>query len=238
MNFIKLVIPAVILSTAVLNAQDYTSYNELLKKYAKPSGVNYDAWSANTSDKAALDTVLGEWAKIDSSKLKMKDQAAFRINLYNASMVDVVLDHYPLESVTKIGKAFSIFDKNFVMTPKGKISLNSLEKKTLLRDFPDARVHLAVNCASISCPPLRNEAFEGNKLEAQLNEQAAKFADSDHAVIVKGSTAYYSELFNWYASDFKTQNPATFLNKYRTKKLSTTLKKDWIKYDWGLNTAK
>jgi len=154
-------------------------------------------------------------------------------------MIDVALDNYPLSTVTKIGKKdFAIFDANIIKTPTGTISLNTLEKKTLLKDFPDARVHFAVNCASVSCPPLRNEAFTGAELEKQLTEQSVKFANSNHAVQISGSTAKYSELFNWYSADFKTKNPATYLNKYRSSKIKTSSKIDWIKYDWNLNQSK
>ena len=227
-----------LLALSQVNAQEYTEYNTLLKKYVNNTGVKYKAWAANSADKKALDTLLQEWAKIDANKLSKNDQAAFRINLYNAAMVDVVLDRYPLKSVAKIGADFSIFKSNIIQTPQGKISLDTLEKKTLLRDFPDARIHFAVNCASVSCPPLRAEAYTGKKLEEQLNAQSKLFANSKHAVQVSGNTAKYSELFNWYQKDFKTSNPATYLNKFRTNKLSTGLKKSWIKYDWNLNESK
>lgn len=220
------------------SAHEIEAYEKLLKKYVKPTGVEYADWAKNAEDKAALDTILKDWSKIHTKDLSKNEKAAFRINLYNAAMVDVVLDRYPLESVTKIGKAFSIFDDNIITTPAGEISLNQLEKKQLLKDFPDGRVHFAVNCASISCPPLRAEAFVASKLEKQLDEQAKLFADSSHAVQVSGSTAKYSELFNWYKGDFKTENPAIYLNKFKSDKLSTSLKVSWIKYDWGLNKAK
>ena len=232
-----------ILSLALLgalnaSAHEVAAYEELLKKYVKPTGVEYKQWHSNSADKAALDKILSDWSKVKTEDLSKAEKAAFRINLYNAVMVDVVLDRYPLDSVTKIGKAFSIFDDAIIATPSGKISLNQLEKKQLLKDFPDGRLHFAVNCASVSCPPLRAEAFVASKLEAQLDEQAKLFANSKHAVQVNGSTAKYSELFNWYKGDFKTDNPAIYLNKFRTEKLKTSLKVSWIKYDWGLNKAK
>jgi len=238
MKLSKLILTLSLLSAAPLHAQDYQAYNELLTKYAHPSGVDYKSWSKDKQDLAKLESVITAWSKIDSNKLSSKNKAAFRINIYNANMIDAALDHYPLKSVTKIGADFSIFDKKFIKTPSGTISLNTLEKKTLLRDFPDGRIHFAVNCASVSCPPLRNEAYTGSELEKQLSDQAVKFANSNHAVQTKGSTAKYSELFNWYASDFKTKNPATYLNKFRSSKLSTSLKVDWIKYDWNLNQSK
>ena len=220
-------------------AQNTSSYEVLLKKYAAADGVHYEKWAASKTDKQALDNILKDWSKIDATKLTKDEKAAFRINLYNAAMLDVVLDNYPLKSVTKLGKKeFAIFDDKIIATPDGKISLNTLEKKQLIKDFPDARIHFAVNCASISCPPLRNEPFDAKKLEKQLNEQAKTFADSDKAVQISGSTVKYSELFNWYSADFGTKEPAVYLNKFRTEKVSTKSKVNWIKYDWNLNAAK
>ncbi len=216
-----------------------SEYGALLKKYTTPSGVRYRAWHGNATDMARLKIVLKRMAKVNARSLGKNDRAAFRINLYNASMLNVVLDNYPLKTVTKIGFfPFSVFKKNHVSTSRGKISLNTLEKKQLLVDFPDSRVHFAVNCASRSCPPLRSDIYTGGKLNAQLNEQAQHFADSREAVYIKGNTAYYSELFKWYAKDFKTSNPAKVLNKYRSKKLSSRLSTNWQKYDWSLNLAK
>lgn len=238
MKTLTLFLGAVTLGLSNLHAQDYTTYDALLKKYVSPDGVNYSAWSKNSTDKASLEKILKDWSKVQSKRLSKNDKAAFRINLYNAAMIDVVLDRYPIDSVTTIGQRFSIFQKNIIATPSGNISLDTLEKKTLFRDFPDGRIHFAVNCASVSCPPLRAEAFVGKELDRQLDEQAKQFANSKHAVQVSGSTAKYSELFNWYSKDFKTTNPAIYINKYRTSKLKTSLKKDWIKYDWSLNKSK
>ncbi|MGJ8655466.1 MAG: DUF547 domain-containing protein [Akkermansiaceae bacterium] len=236
-------LPAIIsiisISALSASAQAYSNYNTLLKKYAKADGVNYKSWAANTADKKELDKLLAQWSKVDSTKLAKKEQAAFRINLYNAAMLDTVLDHYPLKSVTKLGaKEFAIFDAKIIKTPNGTISLNTLEKKVLLKDFHDPRIHFAVNCASVSCPPLRSEAFNAGDLESQLNEQAIQFSNSSRAVVMSGSNAKYSQLFQWYEKDFGTKNPAIYLNKFRTKKLNTKTDISWIPYNWDLNEAK
>lgn len=235
---LQLCIVSLFTASATLQAQDYTNYNKLLKKHVKKDGINYKKWFDTAADKEALKTILSEWSKVDGSKLVKNQQAAFRTNLYNAAMIQVVLDNYPLKSVTALGKPFSIFDKALIQTPSGKISLNTLEKKRLLKDLPDARLHFAINCASVSCPPLRAEAYTAEALEAQLTEQATQFANSQHAVQIEGKTAKYSELFNWYAKDFGTTDPASYLNTFRSKAIDSKLKKSWIKYDWNLNASK
>ena len=233
----KLALLTLTLLSLCVSAQDYTSYNQLLAKYAKVNGVDYKTWVANKSDKESINQILKDWSVIDRAKLSKNERAAFRINLYNAAMASVVLKKYPLKSVTKIGIPFSVFKRSFIATPAGKISLDTLEKKQLLKDFPDPRVHFAVNCASVSCPPLRNQAFTGPELDRQLNEQAKQFVSSKHAVRIKGGTAEYSSLFDWYKKDFGSSNPAEIINKYSDKKISTKLKVKWIKYDWNLNES-
>ena len=220
-----------------VSAQDYSGYNHLLAKYAKVNGVDYKTWAGNKSDKESLDGILKDWSTVDLTKLGKNERAAFRINLYNAAMASVVLEKYPLKSVTKIGIPFSVFKRPFIATSAGKVSLDTLEKKQLLKDFPDPRVHFAVNCASVSCPPLRNDAYVGSKLDQQLTQQAKLFVTSKHAVRVNGNTAEYSSLFDWYKKDFGSSNPAEIINKYSDKKISTKLKIQWIKYDWNLNEA-
>lgn len=234
---LKLVAMTAAMVVTTASAQDYSSYGGLLKKYVRAGGVDYAGWAASAPDQAALDAVLADWARVDARKLGKADRAAFRINLYNAAMLDVVLDRYPLKSVTKIGLPFSIFKKRIIATPSGKISFDTLEKKQLLGDYPDARVHFAVNCASVSCPPLAVRPYVGKTLDHQLTAAARHFANSRHAVRVEGGTAYYSELFKWYADDFGTDDPSVYLNKYRTDKLPSGLKVKYQDYDWGLNAA-
>lgn len=225
---------SLLLSTYVLG-QEYAGYNQLLEKYHHPQGVDYSQWKAAEADCVSLKSILKQWSKIDSTTLPSRQQAAFRINLYNAAMIDIVLDHYPLKSVTKIGIPFSIFKKKCIVTPTGVISLDHLEKRQLLADFPDYRVHFAVNCASVSCPPLRAEAYIAERLEAQLEEQAKLFLTSSHAYQLRSGTPYYSPLFKWYKKDFGTSDPAQIINKHREEKVATSTQISWLTYDWRLN---
>ena len=46
-------------------------------------------------------------------------------------------------------------------------------RRTSIRQkFGEPRVHVALNCASKSCPPLNREAFRGDKLDRQLEKLA------------------------------------------------------------------
>jgi hypothetical protein len=224
---------------SVWAAPDYSGYARLLDAYVSEGGVDYNTWAGNANDVAALDQFLGEMSAVKIADLSPSEQKAFYINLYNAGMLQAVFRNYPLKSVKQIGfLPFSIFKKNFIRLGDRKLSLDTIEKEILLKDYFDPRIHFAVNCASESCPPLRAEPYCGPHLDAQLDEQTRLFAESPRAARVDSQRKRiaFSELFKWYADDFGVENPAAFLNRYRKVLLPLDYAKDWIDYDWSLNS--
>jgi len=229
-----------LLSWSSLAAVEYDQYARLLETYVEDSGVDYDGWFENKDDLAALDAVVDHFAEVDVAKLDRDAQEAFYINLYNAAMLQIVFENYPVESVTEIGaNPFDVFKDKFIKQGDRVLSLDDVEKGILLVDYFDPRIHFAVNCASESCPPLRTEPFTGEQLEAQLEEQTCLFAESSRAARVsdRSKRTVYSELFNWYDKDFEGDNPAGYLNRYRDEPLPLDYETGWIKYDWALNIA-
>ena len=220
---------------------DYSDYERLLKTYVADDGVCYMAWAENDEDVAALQEFVTQLGQTDIGLLSEADQAAMYINLYNAAMLQVALENYPIKSVKTIGiLPFSVFKKDFVELADRKVSLDDIEKGILLKQYFDPRIHFAVNCASESCPPLRAEPFVGDRLDEQLEAQTRLFAESGRAARVDEDTKRiaYSELFKWYAGDFAVKNPADYLNRYREAALPTNYSVDWIPYDWALNEKK
>jgi len=225
---------------AVLAEPDYEQYGNLLEKYVTPAGVLYAEWYESPEDRTALKLIVGEWSMIDPAVLSRPQATAFLINLYNAAMIDMVLDEYPLDSVRDIGfSPFGVFRRDLISLNGEKVSLDEIEKEMLLKDYFDPRIHFAVNCASVSCPALRPEPYRGGELDRQLEEQTRAFAGSPHAARVgpDGGTTFYSELFKWYADDFPGNDPAEYLNRYREETLPVGNEIDWIDYDWSLNEA-
>ena len=155
--------------------------------------------------------------------------------LYNTAVVYGVLKKYPLRSVMKI-KGVRFFQLSFYLNNK-RISIDELEKKIILPIFKEPLVHFVLNCASYSCPPLRNRAYTGKKLKSQLVKQTKlylknkEFARFD----AKNKTLHIIELFKWYKSDlgdarlfYKRYGPGApkNLNSYKIK---------FISYNWNLN---
>ncbi|MFQ3223791.1 MAG: hypothetical protein ACI8Z5_000030 [Lentimonas sp.] len=239
---LRLMIGACLLCGISLRAApDYSTYARLLQTYVAEDGVRYEAWAKHARDVGALGAVVAELGQADLAALSTGEQKALYINLYNAAMLQVVFEHYPIKSVKEIGLLpFSVFKQKFISLGGKQVSLNAVEKEILLKQYFDPRIHFAVNCASGSCPPLRAEPYVGERLKVQLNEQTRLFAESDRAAQVdtKEKETAYSELFKWYADDFDVKSPAEFLNRYREENLPVHHSVQWIDYDWSLNQAK
>jgi hypothetical protein len=89
----------------------------------------------------------------------------------------------------------------------GKVSLDDIEHEMLRQRgrYDDPRVHFAVNCASIGCPALREEAFVAERLDAQLDEQALRFMSdrTRNRYNAQRGRLELSKIFDWYGEDFR-----------------------------------
>lgn len=216
-------------------------YDALLKKYVSGSGVRYAAWKASAADMAALAKVVAAIGAENPSSLGRNDKLAFYINAYNAWMIHLVLEKYPLKSVRDYAALFGIFTSKNIRLGGEKISLNYLEKDLILKGLGEPRAHFAVNCASRSCPVLIPAAYNGATIDAVLNERAKAFTANPLGVQLAkdGKTAQISSIFKWYDADFKPAGgPVAFINKYRAQPLPAGVKVEFQDYDWGLNEAK
>jgi len=224
------------------------TYDQLVRKYAsmepKTRGVRYKDWKANAGDMAALRNVLDQWAKVDPRQLSGTARQAFYINLYNATILEIALRHYPIKTVTTIGKNqgekdFSIFSKPVVRLNGKKITLNELEQKVLMSQFPDERNHFAVNCASASCPPLANFAYEGKYLEDQIKFVTQKFISSSQAFKINSDKRQiqYSKIFEWYKQDFEPESAHRYISRRLEEYFPPDYEEIWMDYDWSLNDA-
>jgi len=219
---------------------NYADYARLLDDYVVDGQVRYEAWSKTELDLDILDNVLARFAEVDPAALASDERKAFYINLYNAAMVRAVLDAWPVDSVADIGpEKFSVFKQPFIELQGDRLSLDDVEKGILLETFDDPRIHFAVNCASASCPPLIDEPYRGEGLDALLDERTRAFARSRRAARVdrENGEIRYSALFKWYPDDFGVDNPAAYLNRYRDDALPLDYTVAWIPYDWSVNAA-
>jgi hypothetical protein len=173
-----------------------------------------------------------------------EEQMAFWINAYNAFTVKLIIDNYPVSSIKDIKKGIafvnSVWDIQFIHIGGDTYDLNNIEHSILRSKFKDARIHAAINCASYSCPALRDEAYTAAKLDAQLTDAMRKFVNDPRRNKVSAKKAEISEIFKWFRKDF-TRDAGTvrdFLNRYADKKLDANGRITHIDYDWKLNESK
>ena len=216
-------------------------YDVLLKKYVSGSGVRYSAWKASAADMAALDKVVAAIGSENPSALGRNDKLAFYINAYNAWIIHLVLEKYPIKSVRDYAALFGIFTGKNIQLGGEKISLNHLEKDLVLKGIGEARAHFALNCASRSCPVLIPAAYSGATLDKVLDERAKAYTTNPLGVSAgkDGKSASLSSIFKWNDADFKSAGgPVAFINKYRPTPFPADVKVDFQEYDWSLNETK
>lgn len=219
---------------------DNRIYAALLKKYVKNSHVNYDGFK---QDERLLNEYLAILSHANVKLLSEKSRFAFYINAYNAFTIKLVLTKYPgINSIKETGSFFSNpWNQKFISLQGKTITLDHIEHKILRPKFKDPRVHFAINCASKSCPPLRDEPYEGQTLENQLNDQAESFINDKKNTFIKQGTLFASKIFKWFEADF-SDTPLLFIRRYATGELKEQLdssgeniKIDYLDYDWTLN---
>ncbi|GAA4312593.1 DUF547 domain-containing protein [Pontixanthobacter gangjinensis] len=218
----------------VQNKVDHGIWNGLLQRHVDKDGmVNYSGFK---KDREKLD----EYLKLLSSKKpddswKTSELLAYYINLYNAYTVDLILRNYPVKSIKDIDGAWT---REFVKVGDTEISLGGIEN-SLLRKMNEPRIHFAINCASISCPKLLNEAYTAGKIESQLDKVTREFINSDKNVISKNAVKL-SKIFDWYKGDF-TENGRSlidYINQYSETRIDPDAKVSFREYNWELNDSK
>jgi hypothetical protein len=245
-GIVRLALPIVgLLFFSVVPAQagaaaDNRIFTELLTQYTHNGIVDYAGFK---KEEARLDAYLDVLAGVDPNALARDDRFAFYANAYNAWTIKLILTGYPgVKSIKDLGSFFkSPWKKKFVKLGGAVISLDHIEHDILRPQFKDPRVHMAVNCASKSCPPLWGKPFTGSHLDVQLDAAARNFINNPGFNRLEGSTLYVSRIFKWFSEDFD-DDIIGFFEKYATGKLRSkiqanraSLEVEYLDYDWSLN---
>jgi hypothetical protein len=227
-------------------------FTDVLAEYVADGTVDY----RDLCEDDRLGTYIAHLASTDPDGIVDDDaRLAFWINAYNAYTLKIICDNYPVESIKDLHTGGQIvahvikktaWDKRFVVIGGETFSLNDVEHKIIRPRFEDPRAHYALVCAAKSCPPLRSEAYEGDKLDAQLNDQGRVFfADptKNHFDREK-KIAYLSKIMDWYSGDFGENDEELLLaiTRFLPDELVENIRSNpgaWkikhTKYDWNLN---
>lgn len=254
-------------SSSEATGLDMKDYADVLSTYVNDKGmVDYRGLQSN---RAILDRYAASMARLDPKVYEAwseKQKIAFWINAYNSLTLRVIIDHYPIKSggflsgirfpKNSIRQIPGVWDKIEHAVMGRKMTLDAIEHETLRKQFDEPRIHVALVCAAMGCPPLRNEPYTGDRLDDQLEDQSRKFLRNPKKFrIDRGSnTVYLSSIFEWFGGDFSNQYQTNgfsqadasarpvleFISRHVGDGDSQYLKKhkyriDYLDYDWSLN---
>ena len=244
----------------------YRSLARVLGRHV--AGIRVD-YAALQQQRAALDAVVTEIGQVDGQDFDTwtdDEQIAYWINAYNVFTLQAVVDNYPVDggwlSFLRFAPRNSIKQISGVWTDlrwpaAGEaMTLDEIEHGTLRVLYDEPRIHFAVNCAAVSCPPLRAEPYVARRLDRQLVLAARDFLASDHGLQVEDGALGVSSLLDWYGEDFvdefahlvdapgsaKSRAILGLIATYgpsAASRLAQTgdVKIGFLDYDWGLNDA-
>ncbi len=214
-------------------------WNTLLKQHVSTSGnVNYKGFIEDSLQ-------LNQYLQLLSNRppnenWNSNEQLAYWINVYNAFTVQLIVQHYPVQSIKNIAGDIpminSPWDIKFFTIGGNEFDLNTVEHEILRKKFNEPRIHFAINCASVSCPKLLNEAYLAEKLEQQLNDQAMDFVNDLEKNNFSEIPVKVSKIFSWFEKDFtKKTTLIAYLNQFLDKKIAEDIEVQYMDYNWNLN---
>ena len=221
-------------------------FNGVLKQFVKDARVDYAGLKAQPGE---LNRYLETLAQIPPAEFEQwpeNERLACLINLYNATTLKLIVDNYPLKSIRNLGVLPGAAWREFTVRFGGQLlTLDHLENKIIRVNYHEPRIHFALVCAALGCPPLRSEAYTGARLNEQLDDQARQFFNQPekNRFDAAKNTLYLSPIFKWYEADFT--KPAgslaayakTFLPEAQRAALTEVdkVKVRFTDYDWALN---
>jgi len=232
----------------------HAAWDVLVKKHvvvlegAKASQLRY---AGMASERAALKAYLETLSRVGEEEFgawSRAEQMAFLINAYNAFTVEKILTRYPdIRSIWDFGKLFGnpFKDRFFVLLGERR-SLDWIEHEALRPRYREPRIHYAVNCASVGCPMLREEAYVASRLDRQLEHQARRFLSDRSRNRVRDGELQVSRIFDWFKEDFEPR--AAYFARYadvladdpagREAVADGSYRLGFLTYDWSLNDAR
>ena len=239
------------LAQAGFNYQDYA---QVLKTYVNAQGlVNYSGLQAN---RAQLDRFVQSMGAVPQNVYQSwseQQRLAFLINAYNAFTLQSIIDQNPLKS--SIRRIPGVWKRRKFLVAGEQKTLDNIEHATIRKEFSEPRIHAALVCAAISCPPLLNEPYTGDKLEQQLEERSSKWIKGVHGLAIdrNSNTVSISAIFKWFGEDWlgqygtnqfkgnaKEKASLNFASKYLSPQDAQYLRAGnyrvkYLNYDWALN---
>lgn len=228
---------------------DHRLFDTLLRRHVVDGLVDYDAFKAAPE----FGVYLAALAAAEPAKLGPAERLAFWINTYNAYTIQLIVKHGERASIRNINKTLGLklkgpWKEELVHAGGQRLHLDHVEHEIIRKQFQEPRIHFALVCAAVGCPPLRSEAFTGARLEEQLADQTRVFllaSPSKNRVDVQAGVVYASMIYaSYYREDFGGSDAA--IGRYlagvwppgpeRELLASGRFRLQTTEYDWTLNS--
>lgn len=248
-----LALVAVVLGAAPAEAQafDHAPFDALLRRHVANGLVDYDAFKRSPEFTQYLATL----DRVDPARLSEQERLAYWINVYNAFTIQLITSKNERRSIRNVNKSLGIlklkgpWSDPIVRAGGRRLTLDDVEHKIIRKQFKEPRIHFALVCAALGCPPLRSEAYVGAKLDRQLADQARVFlleSPDKNRVDVASKTVSWSMIFNYYDEDFGG-SPAS-IGRYIARFYPPGPERELLEsgnftaketeYDWRLNSKR
>lgn len=222
--------------------QTHSRFDAVLRAHVKAGVVDYAGLRAAPGE---LEAYLGELKAVCKTSIdgwSKEQRVALWVNAYNAFTIKTILDHSPLKSIKDIGLLpGAAWRERFIplggLVGKGDLSLNDVEHEILRKNYPDARLHFVLVCASKSCPELRSEAYRADRLSAQFDDAGRRFLADKTKNSFEGKAWKVSSIFKWYREDFDRDGPGlvVFVKRFASAAEDPSAEPEFLPYDWSLN---
>ena len=224
---------------------DHSKFDQVLKKYVDDKGlVDYNSIAKDSGFSEYVQSL--QTARVE--EFSRDGQLAFWINAYNAVTIDKVIKKKPKKSVREtfvpgVWTATKFFTSRKNIVAGKRLSQDDIEHEILRKQFKDPRIHFAIICASLGCPPLPRIAYTEGNVQARLEEETWKYLNSPRGTRVDRaeSTLHVSKLFDWFATDFiqKSGSTLAFMRLYLNEETLSFSERDpkisYLEYNWALN---
>lgn len=249
---------------------DHSPYARALEVHVDDHGmVDYRALKASPQDLNAYIQALAGQPRSDYQQWSDQAKIAFWLNAYNGLTLKTIVNHYPIKSSffrsriypkNSIRQIAGVWDKITFKVMGKDVTLDHIEHQILRAQFKEPRIHMALVCAAMSCPRLRNEPYDGTRLTEQLDDQTHHFlcCRSRLKITRVDKLIQLSPIFKWFARDFlspyaptqsigkhsrENQAVLNFVATYMKDPfqefiLAGDYKLKYLDYDWSLNEQK
>ncbi len=237
-----------------IEAKEHVQFTKILKRHVRNGFVNYGAIKKDIIFNRYIRQLQNTNPEAITNKNK---KLAFWINAYNAHTIQVILENYPVKSIIDLHSKYksitgiisggTVWNQWKFKLHKREYSLDDIEHKIIRKKFKEPRIHAALVCAAQSCPPLRNEAYEGKALDNQLSSQMRQWLGNKklNYYDAKSKILYLSKILDWYQKDFVSQKSDLIgvLHSYLPAKARKDIQKlklkeiqiKYLPYNWQLN---